>query len=139
MSVQTEMAIKWTHITIGTSDFDRSIAFYRDFCNLKVVRDRRRKEGGGTVWLGSQNDSPDNPSFVLVLMRSTTISPVDHLGFECGSKEEVESIARRAEKEGILENPPTDSGGVVGYWTIVKDPDGHFVEFTYGQPIKGLI
>src|SRR5262249_1200370 len=45
------MAIRWTHITITVSNIERSIAFYTSFCKLSVLRDRRR-EGGGTVWLG---------------------------------------------------------------------------------------
>lgn len=132
------MAINWTHITIGVSDFDRSIRFYEDFCNLKIVRDRRDEKGEGTVWLGTQTDSEETPNFVLVLMKAEDFTRVDHLGFQCDSRETVEKVAKRAEAENILEYPPTDSGGAVGYWTIIKDPDGHFVEFTYGQPITGL-
>jgi hypothetical protein len=26
----------------------------------------------------------------------------------------------------------------VGYFAMVRDPDGHVVEFTFGQPLKGL-
>jgi hypothetical protein len=43
-----------------------------------------------------------------------------------------------SERLGILVHPPTDTGGSVGYWTMVRDPDGHGVEFTCGQPIEGL-
>jgi hypothetical protein len=31
-----------------------------------------------------------------------------------------------------------DVGGVVGYFAMVRDPDGHLVEFTAGQPLRGL-
>lgn len=132
------MAINWTHITIGTRDFERSIKFYEEFCDLRIVRDRRDEKGEGTVWLGTQTDSEDAPNFVLVIIKAEDFSRVDHLGFQCDSREKVEEIAKRAEAKGILEYPPTDSGGAVGYWTIVKDPDGHSVEFTFGQPIAGL-
>jgi len=27
---------------------------------------------------------------------------------------------------------------VVGYFAMVRDPDGHLIEFTFGQPLKGL-
>lgn len=132
------MAINWTHITIGVREFERSLKFYEDFCNLRIVRDRRDENDEGTVWLGTQNDEDDYPDFVLVLMKADTISPVDHLGFQCDSIDAVDKIADRARENGILAFPPKDSGGAVGYWTIVKDPDGHFVEFTFGQPIRGL-
>ena len=63
---------------------------------------------------------------------------MDHLGFQCDTREEVERIAEKAKEMGILVEPPTDSGGSVGYWTLLRDPDGHLVEFTHGQPIGGL-
>lgn len=133
------MAINWTHITIGVSDFQRSIRFYEDYCDLKIVRDRRDPTGQGTVWLGTRSETAAaEPKFVLVLMKAESFSRIDHLGFQCDSRRAVDEIAGRAGREGILEYPPTDSGGAVGYWTIVRDPDGHFVEFTHGQPLAGL-
>ena len=45
------MATRWTHMTMTVSNIQRSIDSYTSFCNLSVIRDRRR-EGGGTVWLG---------------------------------------------------------------------------------------
>ena len=29
-------------------------------------------------------------------------------------------------------------GGDIGYVAMLRDPDGHVVEFTFGQPIAGL-
>jgi lactoylglutathione lyase len=129
--------IRWTHITITVSHMERSIEFYRDMCGLEVVRDRRR-EGGGTVWLGYQAQAGQDPEFVLVLMEGEVTDRLDHFGFQCDSREEVDGVAREAEARGILVDPPSDSGGSVGYWTIIRDPDGHMVEFTFGQPLKGL-
>jgi hypothetical protein len=71
-------------------------------------------------------------------MKGEVTNRLDHLGFQCDSRGEVEAIATRSEKLGILEYAPTDSGGSVGYWTMIRDPDGHLVEFTYGQPLAGL-
>jgi hypothetical protein len=31
-----------------------------------------------------------------------------------------------------------DHGGSVGYIALVREPSGHLVEFTHGQPLKGL-
>jgi catechol 2,3-dioxygenase-like lactoylglutathione lyase family enzyme len=129
--------IRWTHITITVSRMERSVEFYSTVCGLQVVRDRRR-EGGGTVWLGYQPEADQEPQFVLVLMEGEVTDRLDHFGFQCDSRAEVDGIAVAAAARDILVYAPTDSGGSVGYWTIIRDPDGHMVEFTFGQPIKGL-
>jgi lactoylglutathione lyase len=131
------MATHWTHLTATVSDLERSVEFYRSVCGLSVVRDRRA-EGGSTVWLGPPPAPGEHPTFVLVLMKGEVTNRLDHLGFQCDSRGEVEAIARESEKLGILEYAPTDSGGSVGYWTMIRDPDGHLVEFTFGQPLAGL-
>jgi catechol 2,3-dioxygenase-like lactoylglutathione lyase family enzyme len=130
------MAIRWTHITITVSDIERSIEFYSSFCKLSVIRDRRR-EGGGTVWLGPVSPGA-KPTFLLVIGQGEVTSLMDHLGFQCEQREYVDQIAQQARQLGILAVPPTDAGDPVGYFTIIRDPDGHLVEFTYGQPIAGL-
>jgi catechol 2,3-dioxygenase-like lactoylglutathione lyase family enzyme len=131
------MPARWTHVTFSVSDVDRSIDFYKSFCDLVVLRDRRR-EGGGTVWLGPQSQSGKNPTFIMVISKGDVSYQLDHLGFQCEARDQVDQIAERARKLGILELPPQDYGGVVGYFTMVRDPDGHMVEFTYGQPLEGL-
>ena len=129
--------VRWTHITVAVSNFERSIEFYTSMCGLTVVRDRRR-EGGGTVWLGHAPAPGENPTFVLVISENDVTDRLDHFGFQCDSKEQVDQIAMEALRRGILVHAPQDSGGSVGYWTMLRDPDGHSVEFTFGQPIKGL-
>lgn len=132
------MATRWTHITITVSDFERSIEFYTSFCGLSVVRDRRREGGGGTVWLGPETPPGKNPTYVLVLGQGEVTSRMDHLGFQCALREQIDEMAERGRQLGILVEPPTDAGGSVGYFTMLRDPDGHLVEFTHGQPIDGL-
>jgi catechol 2,3-dioxygenase-like lactoylglutathione lyase family enzyme len=131
------MGVRWTHITITVSDLDRSIDFYRKACGLSVVRDRRL-EGGSTVWLGYEPADGEWPTYVLVLVVGEVTNRLDHFGFQCDTREEVDRIAREGERLGILAHPPTDAGGTVGYFAMLRDPDGHTVEFTYGQPLRGL-
>ena len=102
-----------------------------------MVRDRRR-EGGGTVWLGPNTPPDRNPIFLLVIGKGEVTSRMDHLGFQCAARQQVDQLAERARQLKILVVPPTDAGGSVGYFTMFRDPDGHLVEFTYGQPIDGL-
>jgi lactoylglutathione lyase len=131
------MAIRWTHITINVSDLERSIEFYTSVCGLSIVRDRRL-EGRHNVWLGPETAAGEDPVFVLVVVQDEVKARLDHFGFQCDSREEVDRIAELAREQNILIEPPTDVGGIVGYFTMVRDPDGHIVEFTAGQPLKGL-
>jgi lactoylglutathione lyase len=131
------MAIRWTHITATVSDLERSIEFYTSFCNLKLLKDRRN-EGGSTIWLGPEPAEGENATFVLVFTKGEVTNRLEHLGFQCDAKEQVDAIAEEAQRLGILVESPTLIGGSVGYFTVIKDPDGHQVEFTFGQPLKGL-
>ena len=131
------MPPRWTHITINCSNLERSIDFYTKLCGLTIVRDRR-PEGGHNVWLGPPTKESEDPLFVLVIVQDEIKFRLDHFGFQCDAREEVDRIAELAREQNILVEPPTYFGGIVGYFTTVRDPDGHVVEFTFGQPLKGL-
>src|SRR2546430_12746544 len=128
---------RWTHITINCSDIDASVEFYTSLCGLSIVRDRR-VEGRHNVWLGPPTKSEEDPVFVLVIVQDEVKARLDHFGFQCDSREEVDQIAEHARQQNFLVDSPTDIGGVVGYFTTIRDPDGHLIEFTFGQPLKGL-
>ena len=136
-AMQQLMPPRWTHITINCSDIDRSVDFYTSLCGLSIVRDRRL-EGRHNVWLGPPAREGEDPVFVLVIVQDEVKSRLDHFGFQCESREEVDRIAELARQQNILVDPPVDIGGVVGYFAMVRDPDGHIVEFTAGQPLRGL-
>lgn len=131
------MTIRWTHITINASNLDVSVEFYTSFCGLSIVRDRRL-EGRHNVWLGPPTPPGEDPVFVLVIVQDEVKARLDHFGFQCDSRGEVDRIVARARQQDILVQPPLDAGGVVGYFAMVRDPDGHIVEFTFGQPLRGL-
>ncbi len=131
------MPTRWTHITINCSDIDASVDFYTSLCGLSIVRDRRL-EGRHNVWLGPTTEAGVDPIFVLVIVQDEVKARLDHFGFQCDSRAEVDRIAEAARHQGTLIQTPVDAGGVVGYFAMVRDPDGHIVEFTFGQPLKGL-
>ena len=131
------MPPRWTHITINASDLDASVAFYTSLCGLSIVRDRRL-EGRHNVWLGPATKPGKDPIFVLVIVQDEVKARFDHFGFQCASREEVDRIVSLARERNILVHEPVEAGGVVGYFAMVRDPDGHIVEFTFGQPLKGL-
>jgi lactoylglutathione lyase len=129
--------VRWTHFTIPVSDMDGTIGFFTHVCGLTVVRDRRN-EGGSTVWIGPRAVPGEHSQFVVVLYQGAVREPLDHFGFQCDRREDVTAIADRARERGALVEGPIDAGGSVGYYAIVREPSGHLVEFTFGQPLIGL-
>jgi len=131
------MAPRWTHVVLKVANLERSIAFYRRFCALELAHDTR--PAGHTVWLAPKGSAAAaNPPFVLVLYQTRIDFRLDHLGFQCDAREEVDRVAAEGERLGILHAPPFDGGGDIGYVAMIRDPDGHIVEFTHGQPLAGL-
>jgi len=125
-----------THVAFGVRDLDRTIAFYRKHVRLHVVHERE-EHGSRVVWLGERTE---DPAFVLVFFQVTAepsrTSPLQHLGFALASRDEVNAAAEEARRDGILVIEPVYAGPIVGYFCIVRDPDGIQVEFSHGQPIN---
>ena len=77
--------------------------------------------------------------FVLVLMGGGgdgKAPRMDHLGFTVDSRARVDALAQAAQQAGVLEEGPHDLGPPVGYFVIIRDPDGNGVEFSHGQEIR---
>ena len=126
-----------THVAFGVRDLGQTIAFYRKHVRLHVVHERE-EHGSRVVWLGERTD---DPSFVLVFFEvkgegTSGPSPLQHLGFALASRDEVNAAAEAARRDGILVLEPVYAGPIVGYFCIVRDPDGVQVEFSHGQPIN---
>lgn len=115
--------MRWTHFTLPVSDLAGSMRFFTEVCGLSVVRDRRT-EGGRTVWVGPRPGPQADPEFVVVLYEDEVREPLDHFGFQCDSREEVAELAARASKTGALVCGPSDAGGSVGYYAIVRSVNG---------------
>ena len=131
------MGARFTPITFTVKDFQRSIDFYRDVCGIDVVRDRRL-EGGTSVWLGPATPPDSLPPYVFVLVEGPVENRLDHLAFQCDSRDEVDEKAALGRRLGVLAQDRQDDGGSVAYHCKLSDPDGHLVEFTHGQPIAGI-
>lgn len=130
------MSPQFTHIALHVRDLDASVAFYRDFCGLHVVHERA--EGSSpVVWLA---ESGREKELVFVLIQggpgqSRAEGDLSHLGFALDSPEAVDRVAARAQAAGCLEWAPRQEPYPVGYYCGLRDPDGNFVEFSYGQPL----
>src|SRR5258708_23323789 len=108
------MPARWTHITINCSDLDASVDFYTSVCGLSIVRDRRL-EGRHNVWLGPATEVGENPIFVLVIVQDEVKARLDHFGFQCDSRAEVDRIAEDAKRQAARVQSPMAAGSAVGY------------------------
>jgi catechol 2,3-dioxygenase-like lactoylglutathione lyase family enzyme len=127
---------KLTHVALRVKDLTRSVAFYREYAGL-VVCHERVDDGVRVVWLAER---PEDPAFVFVLIpmphTESERTAVHHFGFTLASRAEVDAIAASARTAGVLREEPRDAGPIVGYFCILEDPDGNWVEFSFGQPIN---
>ena len=125
-----------THLALHVRDFAKSVAFYREFCGLVPVHERGA--GGESVaWLAEPGREKE---FIFVLVaggpaRARPERDFTHFGFALESRAAVDAVAERARAAGCLLWPPREEPYPVGYYCGVSDPDGHAVEFSYGQPL----
>ena len=97
----------------------------------------RVNDGKRIVWLAEPGKESE---FIIVLIpggpgRDQGARDFSHLGFALESKEAVDAIADKARAAGILEWEPRQEPFPVGYYCGIRDPDGNFVEFSFGQPL----
>jgi catechol 2,3-dioxygenase-like lactoylglutathione lyase family enzyme len=127
----------WTHIALPARDLDASIAFYAAYAGFAVVHER--VSSTRVVWLGD-----GLRPFVLVLVGASApvthpLGPFAHPGIAVESRARVDAIAARARAEGRLRSGPHDDGPPIGYWCFVGDPDGHTIEFAFGQQVGAAV
>lgn len=125
-----------THIALHVQDLDACVAFYSRFCGLRIVRDRT-DDATRVVWLAEPGRERE---FIFVLLsggpkRASLPNDFGHLGFAVASREDVDRIASEAREAGCLVWPPREEPFPVGYFCGLADPDGTFVEMSYGQPL----
>jgi catechol 2,3-dioxygenase-like lactoylglutathione lyase family enzyme len=125
-----------THCALHVRDLDRSIAFYRSYCGLDIVKEHGEGDSR-VVWLASPGAEQN---FVLVLLgggpeRTQHKEDMTHYGFGVAAREDIDRIAERARKDGILHWEPRDYAPPTGYLCGVRDPSGYIIEFSHGQPL----
>ena len=129
------MTPAFTHLALHVRDLNACIAFYREFCGMRVVHERE-DAGTSVVWLAEPGREDE---FIIVLIpggpgRDQSDRDFSHFGFALDSRDAVDAIAAKAEAAGCLAWPPREEPYPVGYYCGLRDPDGNFVEFSYGQP-----
>lgn len=124
-----------THVALPVTDVDSSIEFYRRYAAMQVVHSRVDEQTGERVVWISDRTRP----FVVVLIEQHPVqgglTGFSHLGIGCESRAEVDRQCAAAREEGRSVLGPVDSGPPVGYWAMIRDPDGHNLELSYGQEV----
>lgn len=125
-----------THIALHVEDIDACIQFYRQFCGMEIIHHRQHglKQ---IVWMAEPSRETD---FIFVLMnegQNLTLENNDyrHFGFALNSHAAVDAMATQARHEGCLVWEPRQEPFPVGYYCGLRDPNGNYVEFSYGQPL----
>jgi lactoylglutathione lyase len=126
----------FTHCALHVRDLDKSIAFYRSYCGLEIVKEHGEGEGR-TVWMASPGAEE---SFVLVMLGSgpehaQAEGDMTHYGFGVAAREDIDKIAERGRRDGCLHWEPREYRPPTGYLCAVRDPTGYVIEFSYGQPL----
>jgi catechol 2,3-dioxygenase-like lactoylglutathione lyase family enzyme len=123
-----------THVALPVADAARSVAFYERYAAMTVVHRRVDADTGATVvWL-----SDLTRPFVVVLIETAVshqLGGFAHLGVGCAQRAEVDARCADAAAAGHRVLGPFDDGPPVGYWAIIRDPDGHNLELSYGQEV----
>ena len=119
-----------THIALPVRSLAASAAFYETYAGMEVVHRRH-----SVIWLSDMTRP-----FAIVLIETTSevrpLLPIAHLGVAVESEEEVDRLCRLAREAGCLAREPEQSGPPVGYWALLRDPDGHTLEISHGQEVR---
>lgn len=132
------MASSLTHLALHVRDLEACVAFYRSFCGMRVTHDRPADDAGNRiVWMAEPGREQE---FVFVLLpggpgRQQFDRDFSHFGFALESRAAVDAVAERGRLAGCLVWEPRQEPYPVGYYCGLRDPDGNFVEFSYGQPL----
>jgi lactoylglutathione lyase len=119
-----------THIALPVRSLAASVAFYETYARMQVVHRRH-----SVVWL-----SDLTRPFAIVLIETGSevkpLLPIAHLGVAVESEHEVDRLCALAKEAGCLAREPEQSGPPVGYWALLRDPDGHTLEISHGQEVR---
>ena len=119
-----------SHVSFGTNNFERSVAFYDKV--LATVGCRRVMEHPGAVAYGKAY-----PEFWVQTPHDGAAAGVGngtHLGFIAPSRDAVNAFHAAAVAAGATDDGPPGPRPHYGepyYGCFVRDPDGHKIEATF--------
>lgn len=127
-----------THYAIATAHMDKTLHFYCGFCAMRIVHNRVKATR--ISWLAPKHES--SPILVVIehpeipYCQTNSDSMLRHFGFELGSQEEVNEVFEMLKANGYNPTKPVFVDEITGYICMVQDPDGRWVEFSFGQDLR---
>lgn len=119
-----------SHVSIGTNNFDESVAFYERV--LKTIGAHRIMEHPGAVAFGKQ--FPEFWVQTPIDGKPAAVGNGTHVGFMATSQAQVDAFYEAAIAAGATDDGkpgPREEYGAPYYGCFVRDPDGHKVEATF--------
>lgn len=119
-----------SHVSIGTNNFDESVAFYERV--LKTIGAHRMMEHPGAVAFGKQ--FPEFWVQTPIDGKPAAVGNGTHVGFMASSQAQVDAFYEEAIAAGATDDGkpgPREEYGAPYYGCFVRDPDGHKVEATF--------
>ena len=134
---RTRPDVGLSHVALTTANLNSSLDFYARYAGLEAIH-RRGDPGREVAWL-----SDGARHFVLVLVEDDQVAVrlegTTHLGVGCTSRSEVDRLCALAARNQCLLREPQDIGPPVGYMALLRDPDGHNLELSYGQQVGAAV
>jgi catechol 2,3-dioxygenase-like lactoylglutathione lyase family enzyme len=130
-------------ITLGVSDLEKSLAFYRDGLGLPTKGIIGTEFEDGAVVFFNMNDDlilALYPKAALAKDAKVSEGPTSPAQFSIGhivkSKQEVDALMKRAEKAGAKVTDPAHDRFWGGYSGYFQDLDGHLWEVAWNPQWK---
>jgi catechol 2,3-dioxygenase-like lactoylglutathione lyase family enzyme len=125
-------------ITLGVSDLDKSLIFYRDGLGLPTQGIIGTEFEDGAVVFFNMNDDlilALYPKAALAKEAKVSVSPPNPAEFSIGhivkSKQAVDAVMKQAEKAGATITDPAHDRFWGGYSGYFQDLDGHLWEIAW--------
>jgi uncharacterized protein len=138
----TTMEPRFTVLTIGVDNLERSLAFYRDGLGLTTTGIIGKEYAHGAVVFFDLNHgmklalySRSDLAWDAKLSR-TPASPTEFsIGYNVRKKEEVDALMESAHKAGAKIVKPAQKAFWGGYSGYFQDPDGHLWEVVWNPQL----
>jgi catechol 2,3-dioxygenase-like lactoylglutathione lyase family enzyme len=124
------------HVTLISSDLERTTAFWRDVLGLRLVREATNDDDPGArhFWFGDVDGAPGTlVSFLEYPQMDAGIvgtGSTHHIALGVGSAEEQVAWRDYLRGKGVECTDVFDRGGLRSIY--FRDPDGHIVEIATG-------